>query len=63
MTITIDILSLFLGLILGAAFTGFVTIFFYFDDRWDSAFGKGWACGSEYQKKEQNKADAERRQK
>lgn len=60
MTITIDILSLILGLILGAGFMGFVTIFLYFDDRWDSAFGKGWACGSAYQKKEQNKADAER---
>lgn len=62
MTITIDMLSLILGLILGAGFMGVVVVFLYFDDKWDTAFGKGWACGSAYQKIEQNKADAERRQ-
>lgn len=62
MTITIDILSLILGFILGGGFVGFAITFLYFDDKWDTAFGKGWACGSEYQKKEQNKTDAERRQ-
>lgn len=60
MTITIDLLSLILGLILGCCFMGFVTTFFYFDDRWHTAFGQGWECGNKYQKEQQNKADAER---
>ena len=62
MQITIDLLSLILGLILGTGVVGLISTALYFDDKWDTAFGKGWACGSEYQKKEQNKADAERRQ-
>jgi len=57
MTVTIDILSLILGLILGAGFMGVVVIFLYFDDKWDTAFGKGWACGSEYQQKKERQDD------
>lgn len=53
MQITIDLLSLIIGLIFGLGLTGFIVINFYFDDKWDTAFGKGWKCGNEYQKKEQ----------
>lgn len=50
MTITIDILSLFIGMILGFVIMFGFTFFMYFDDRWDSAFAEGWQCGSNYQK-------------
>lgn len=53
MQITIDLLSLFIGLIFGLGFVALIVMFIYFDDKWDTAFGEGWRYGNEYQKKEQ----------
>lgn len=50
MQITIDILSLFIGMILGIAIMCGITYYIFFDERWDSAFAEGWQCGSNYQK-------------
>lgn len=55
MQITIDILSLFLGVILGGAIICICIAYMYFDDKWDTAFGTGWKCGSDYQKMENMK--------
>lgn len=49
MQITIDLLSLFLGAVLGICIMGVVITVMYLDDRWDTAFGQGWECGKEYQ--------------
>jgi hypothetical protein len=57
MQITIDLLSLVLGLILGIGAMGAVYTKLYFDDKWDTAFGIGWKCGSDYQQKKE-KQDA-----
>lgn len=51
MQITIELLSFALGFILGMCVMGLVTTVLYFDDKWDTAFGCGWKCGSEYQQK------------
>ncbi len=54
MQITIDLLSLFIGLIFGLGLAGLIVLNFYYDDKWDAAFSVGWKCGNEYQKREQN---------
>lgn len=37
---------------------GVINTALYFNDKWDTAFGYGWKCGSEYQqKKEKQDAD------
>lgn len=51
MIITIDILSLGLGIFIGVFVTMIGIICTYFDDRWDTAFGSGWQQGCEYGKK------------
>lgn len=53
MQITIDLLSLFIGLIFGMGFVALIVMHLYFDDKWDTAFGEGWRCGNEYREKEQ----------
>lgn len=53
MQITIDLLSLFIGLIFGIGFVALIVMLAYFDDKWDTAFGVGWRCGNEYREKEQ----------
>lgn len=53
MQITFDLLSLIVGLIFGCGLMGLIMAIFYFDDKWDTAFGAGWKCGNEYREKEQ----------
>lgn len=53
MQITIDLLSLFIGLIFGIGFVTLIVMLSYFDDKWDTAFGVGWRCGNEWREKEQ----------
>ena len=55
MQITIDLLSLALGFILGVCVIGIINTFLYFDDKWDTVFGQGWKCGSEYQQGKENR--------
>lgn len=51
MQITIDLLSLALGFMLGVCAMGAIYAKLYFDDKWDSAFAIGWKCGSDYEQK------------
>ena len=51
MIITIDILSLILGICIGVFGTMIGITCVYFNDRWDTAFGSGWQQGCEYGKK------------
>lgn len=53
MQITIDLLSLFLGAVLGICIMGVAITVIYLDDKWDTAFGQGWECGKEYQQKKE----------
>ena len=53
MQITIDLLSLAFGFILGIGAMGLISTAFYFDDKWDTAFGYGWKCGREYLEKKE----------
>jgi hypothetical protein len=55
MQITIDLLSLVIGLIFGCGLMGLMMTVAYFNDKWDTAFGAGWKCGNEYREKEQKK--------
>lgn len=51
MKITIDLLSLVIGFIFGIGAMGIISTVIYFDEKWETAFGYGWKCGSEYWKK------------
>ena len=53
MQITIDLLSLFIGLILGCGIAGLILTTIYFDDKWDTAFGAGWKYGKEFGERKQ----------
>lgn len=55
MIITIDILSLILGITIGIFGTMIGIVSVYFNDKWDTAFGSGWEAGRKYGKEEVEK--------
>lgn len=55
MIITIDILSLILGMFIGIFIFMLGTTWVYFDDRWRTGFGSGWEQGCKYGKEKTEK--------
>lgn len=56
MSITIDILSLSLGIIFGAAIMTTLTFTVLFkSEQWDAGFGYGWKCGEKHAKEKMRK--------
>jgi len=55
MTITIDMLSLFIGVACGLVVTMISFTASYYNDRYDAAFGRGWDYGCEYGRNEKEK--------
>ena len=52
MTLTIDFVSLILGMFVGTYVVSMAVVRLYYDQRWDNAFGAGWKAGREYGEKE-----------
>lgn len=46
--ITIHFISLLIGFIVGVCVMGVAFLCFFYDDRWDDGFSKGWDSGKKY---------------